>query len=152
MAGTAAVLGGAPVLHRSKGVVRIEVALTTTAGGVVDATYIGEAWGRLVGFAYDGGLDASASITIKDSKTGATVFGPYVTGTEGTAVFFRPSVGIVDTAGVAVAAATTAPNTNRDIKVAGGLTITVSAGGNAETGKVALIIDEAGLGTKAVNV
>lgn len=117
------------------------------------AAVIGEAWGRIVGVAYDGGLDASASITLADQKTGATVFGPFVTGTEGTPVFFRPSVVVVGNDGASLGAASANyPNVNRDIKVAGKLTLGVTAGGNVETGKIAFFVDESNIGIKAVNV
>lgn len=154
MAGTATVLGSAPVLHRSRGVVRLACTMLTDASGDMSAAVIGEAWGRIVSVEYDGGLDASASITLKDQRTGATLFGPFVTGTEGTPVKFRPSTNVVTDAGATIAAADTAPNVNRDIKVAGKVTLTVASGGNVETGKIAFIIDESvpGLGTKAVNV
>lgn len=151
MAGSAVILGGAPALHRSRGVVRIEVAMTCDASGVMTAAEIGDAWGRLVGVCYDGGLDASAVVVLTDSKTGATLL-TITTGTEGTPTFVRPSVGIVDVAGAAVAAATTAPNTNRDIKLAGKVKLGVTSGGVSETGKIAFIVDEAGLGIKGINV
>lgn len=151
MAGTATVLGGAPVLHRSRGVVRIETAITCDASGVMSAAVIGEAWGRLVGVCYDGGLDASAVITLADYRTGATLL-TYTTGTEDTPTFFRPSTNVVDSAGATIAAATTAPNVNRDIKIAGKVTLAVASGGVSETGKIAFLVDEANIGVKAVNV
>ena len=77
MAGTAVV---APIIkHRSRGVVRISVAMTCDASGVISETVIGEAYGRLVGVFYDGGLDASAVITLRtaasepNSTVGATL-------------------------------------------------------------------------------
>jgi hypothetical protein len=136
--------------HRCRGVVRVSVAILTDAAGDATATATEPVFGRLVGVLYDGGLDASASITVTDDKTGATVFGPYVTGTEGTPVALRPSQVIVDNVGVAVAAHATAPNVNRDIFVHGRMTVEVSAGGNAETAKLVLIVDEHGLGQKAL--
>lgn len=142
MAGTAAYTN--PVVHRPQGIKRIEVALTCTAGGVVDEAVIGEAYGRLVGILYDGGLDASATVTLKHkpgTQAAQTLF-THTTGVEGTPVFVRPARNIVDQAGTAVAAAATATDTWRDIFVAGKLTITVAGGGNAETGKYAFIIDE----------
>ncbi len=139
MAGTAAAVA---VNHRNRGVVRIEADVVTDASGDMSATVIGDAFGRLVGVLTDGGLDASASVTLKDFKTGATVFGPYVTGTEATPVFVRPTGAIVTKAGAAIAAADTAPNTQRDIFVAGKVTLTIASGGNAETAKIAFIFCE----------
>lgn len=153
MAGTATVLGGAPALHRSRGVVRLQCTMLTDASGDMSAAVIGEAWGRLVGVAYDGGLDASAVVTLKDYRTGATLF-TLTTGTEGTPVFMRPSTNVVDVAGATIAAADTAPNVWRDIKVAGKVTLTVASGGNVETGIIAFFIDETpkGLGALALTV
>lgn len=148
MAGTAVPTA---IKHRSRGVVRTDVTMVTDASGDASATVIGVGFGRLVGFLYDGGLDASAVITLSDAKTGATVVS-YTTGTEGTPVAFRPTTVIVDTAGTAVTAADTAPNVNRDIYVAGKLKVTVASGGNVETGKIALIVDEANIGDLALTV
>lgn len=138
MAGSA---GLTTIEHRSRGVVRTEVALTCTAGGVVDAAVIGVGYGRIVQCFYDGGLDASAVITVTDTKTGATLF-TYTTGTEGTPTKFRPTRVIADVAGVAVTAADTAPNVNRDIPVAGKVSIAVASGGVSETGKLVIVVDE----------
>ncbi len=131
-------------VHKSKGVVRCSVALTTTAGGVVDASVIGEFYGRLANVFYSGGLDASAVITFKDFVTGATIL-TYTTGVEGTPTAFHPTQVVTDNAGVAVTAAAAAPNVNRDIVLAGKVTITVASGGAAETAVIALVIDEADL-------
>lgn len=139
------------VKHRSRGVVRSTISITTDAAGDATETNVGVGFGRLVGVMYNGGLDASAVITVKDQKTGATLLA-YTTGAEGTPVFFRPTQVIVDNAGVAVAAAATAPNVNRDIYVAGKVSVTVASGGNAETGILALIIDEAAIGDLARTV
>lgn len=153
MAGVVAPIG-APVEHRSRGVVRIHVTVATDAAGDASLSNIGQAYGRLMGVMYDGGLDASASITLKDHKTGATLFGPYVTGTEGTPVLLRPSQIVVDTAGVAVTAADTAPNVNRAIVASGKIDLLVSAGGNLESCVLGFIFDETtpGLGELALTV
>lgn len=143
---------GAPVIHRSRGVVRIEAALTCDGAGAIAETVIGAAFGRLVGVVYDGGLDASAVITIKQYPGASTVSVPvlaYTTGTEGTPVFFRPTDKVTDNAGADLTAALTATNVNRDIYLAGKVTLTVASGGASETGKIALIVDEAGLGEVA---
>jgi hypothetical protein len=142
----AGLVAPAPIVkHRSRGVVRIEVDLTTTAGGVVDATAIGSAWGRLVGVFYNGGLDASATVTLKDAKTGATLF-THTTGTEGTPATIHPTDIVTDKAGADLTPAATAPNVRRDIVVSGRMTITVAGGGNAETGKYAFLVDESFIG------
>ena len=153
MAGTAA--AAAPVVHRSRGVVRIEAALTCSAGGAVDEAVIGVAYGRLVGFLYDGGLDASATITIKQypgpSAASVTVF-TYTTGVEGTPVFVRPTDVVTTDAGADITADASHVGVNRDIYLAGKVTVTVASGGVSETGKIALIVDEAGLGDPPITV
>lgn len=147
MAGNVSALA---VIHRSKGVNRIDATVVTDASGDASATVIGAATGRLVGVCYDGGLDASAVITLKDWKTGATLL-TYTTGTEGTAVFFRPSVIVVDPTGTSIGAASANyPNTSRDIFLTGKVTLTVASGGNVETGVFCLIVDESGIGDLAV--
>lgn len=155
MAGTAV---AAPIIrHRSRGVVRISVALACDASGVVPETVIGEAYGRLVGVFYDGGLDASAVVTLRHAATdpaasatvGASILA-YTTGTEGTPVAFRPTGNITDNAGAAVTAATTAVDVNRDIYVAGKLTLQVASGGVSETGNIAFVFDESDLVDQSV--
>jgi hypothetical protein len=148
MAGT--VIRGA-IAHRSRGVVRTSIAITCDAAGVATATSVGAGFGRLVGVMYDGGLDASAVITLADGKTGAT-FLVYTTGTEGVPVFLRPTLPIQDQAGTIIADATTAPNTHREIILAGKVTVAVASGGVSETCKLALIVDEAYIGDLALTV
>lgn len=150
MAGT--ITYPAPVKHRPRGVVRAHILVTTDASGDASLTPVGPFFGRIVGFFYDGGLDASASISVVDAKSGATVFGPYVTGTEATPVALRPQTNVVTVAGAVVAAADTAPNIWRDIKVAGRLSVVVASGGNAETCTIGLIVDESGIGDLALTV
>jgi len=148
MAGT---VTRAVVEHRSRGVVATKIAITTDAAGVATGTVVGVGFGRLKRVLYNGGLDASATITISDTKSGAALV-TYVTGTEGTAVAFQPTENITDNAGVTVAAAASAPNVMRPIFVAGKISVAVSAGGNAETATLKLIVDESGLGDLALTV
>lgn len=129
------------ISHRSRGLVRTDVSITTDASGVATATVVGVGFGRLVRVLYDGGLDASAVITIADAKSGAALI-TYTTGTEGTPVAFRPTTVIATSAGAAVTAADTAPNVNRDIYIGGKITLGVASGGNAETAVVSFIVDE----------
>lgn len=137
--------------HRQRGVSRVRINVTTDASGDATATAVGPVFGRLLGYLYNGGLDASATITIKDEKTGATIF-THTTGTEGTPVFLRPTTIVATNAGAAITAADTAPNVNRPITVNGRLTVTVAGGGNLETCKIGLIVDERGLGDLALTV
>lgn len=149
MAGTVSV--PAPVVHRSRGVVRTDITVVTDSSGDASETVVGVGYGRLRRVLYNGGLDASATITIKDFKSGATLVA-YTTGTEGTAVAFSPTEVVATNAGAAVTAADTAPNVNRPMFVAGKVSVVVAAGGNAETGIVSLIIDEEGLGDLALTI
>jgi hypothetical protein len=148
MAGTAV---ATVVGHRSRGLVRTNITMVTDASGVATGTVVGVGFGRLVAVMYDGGLDASAVITCTDTKSGAA-FLTYTTGTEGTAVSLRPTMVIQDQAGTVVAAADTAPNTNRDIILSGKVTVAVASGGNVETGKLSFIVDEAYVGDLAITV
>lgn len=139
------------IKHRPRGLVRTNITITTDASGDATGTVVGVGFGRLVGVFYNGGLDASATITVTDTKSGAAVL-TYTTGTEGTPVTLRPTMVIQDQAGTVVAAADTAPNTNRDIILAGKVTVTVASGGNVETGRLSLIVDEAYIGDLAITV
>lgn len=148
-------VAAAPVIHRQRGVVRIEAALTCNASGVVNEAVIGAAFGRLVGVFYDGGLDIGAVITVKQYPGAGTVSVPvlaYTTGTEGVPVSFRPTDVIATNAGVDVVAALTAVNVNRDIYLAGKVTVAVTGGGISETARLALIVDEDGLGELSLAV
>ena len=137
------------VEHRSRGVVGTKVTIVTDASGDASLTTVGVGFGRLVGVLYDGGLDASAVITISDTKSGAPVLA-YTTGTEDTPVFLHPTMVIQDQAGTVVSAADTAPQTNRPIILAGKVNVLGASGGNAETGIIKLIVDEAYLGDPAI--
>jgi hypothetical protein len=139
------------IAHRSRGVVRTDATITCDASGVATASVVGVGFGRLVGVLYNGGLDVSAVISVTDTKTGGPIV-TYTTGTEGTAVRFRPTKVITDNAGVAVAAAASAPNVNRDIYVGGKVSIGVTGGGVSETCILSLIVDEEGLGELATTV
>lgn len=148
MAGTAV---AASVKHRSRGIVRTNITMVTDASGDASATVVGVGFGRLVSVLYDGGLDASATVTIADAKSGAALL-VITTGTEGTPVHLRPTMPIQDQAGTVVTAADTAPNTNREIVLSGKVQVTVAGGGNVETGKLSLIVDEDGIGDLALTV
>ena len=153
MAGSAVPTG--PVKHRNRGMVRIEVDLTTDASGDVSETVIGEAYGRLRAILYNGGLDASATVTFKHqvgAGAASTAFFTHTTGTEDTPVFLLPTDIVTDNAGANITAADTAPNVNRPIFIGGKVSVVVASGGNAETGKYALLIDETGIGDLALTV
>lgn len=143
MAGTVASL---PILrHRGRGIVRLGATITVTAGGVADAAKMGSAFGRIVGVVYKPGtLDTGADIIIKDALSGAALITLTNAGTSNR--FFRPTAVITTNAGVAVTAATTATLVDRDIYVAGAITVEVAQGGNATSGSIYVIVDEGGDG------
>jgi hypothetical protein len=148
MAGTAI---PSHVEHRSRGIVGTKVTIVTDASGDSTEAEVGVGFGRLVNVFYDGGLDASAVITVKDGKTGATLFA-YTTGTEGTAVSFCPQTNVVDPVGTAVTAADTAINVWRPIYFAGKVNVLVASGGNAETGIIKFVVDESEVADPALTV
>ena len=139
------------VEHRSRGVVGTTITVVTDASGDASASIVGVGFGRLVGVCYDGGLDASATVTFSDTKTGASLL-VVTTGTEDTPVFFRPSTNVVTNAGATISAADTAPNVMRDIYLGGKVSVLVAGGGNVETGIFKLVIDESGVGDLALTV
>ena len=89
-----------------------------------------------------------ASIDMGSDITAST----WVNVTQRVALYRRPTMVISDAAGAAISAADTAPNVNRDIEVAGKLTLTVAQGGNLGTGDIYFVIDEAGLGDNALTI
>lgn len=128
-------------LHKPRGLVSLDAAITVDASGNATASNIGEAWGRLVGVAYTpGDLDTGVDITVTDADSGATVFSLTNAGT--TARLFRPTAVATTNAGVAITAATTAVDVNRDIYLAGALKVAAAQGGVSKSGSITLFIDE----------
>ena len=128
---------------KGRGIAKVKVVITTAADGTVAETVVGSVQGRLVGVGYKPGtLATGVDITVKDYESGATVFSLTDAGTS--ARFFRPTQVITTVAGVAVTAATTAVDVNRDIFLSGKLSVTVAQGGNAFTGELHLIVAETG--------
>jgi hypothetical protein len=130
--------------RKGQGIVRLKATFTTDASGDASLTLIGSAFGRIVGIAYDpatGGVATGADLTLKDADSGAAL----VTLTDaGTAArYFRPTAVVTDNVGVAVTAAATAVDVNRDVFVAGGLKLVVAQGGVTKTGSLSVIVQEA---------
>lgn len=131
--------------RKGKGLVRIDCALTCVSGAI-SAAPIGSAFGRIVAAIFEptagagATMTSTADLTIADAKTGAVVFS---TLSFGTARSIRPTQVVTDNAGVAVTAATTADDVNRDIYVAGGLTLAIANATTTDTGYFGLIIEEA---------
>jgi hypothetical protein len=136
-------IAGTTITHRSRGLVQLKAVFTTDASGDASATVIGEAYGRIVGVTYDpvtGGVATGADFTLTDADTGATLFSLTNAGTS--ALFKRPTCVATDNAGVALTAAATAVDVNRDIYVAGKLKLLVAQGGVSKTGTFRVFVEE----------
>lgn len=131
---------------QKRGVVRVDIALTCVAGAVA-ATSIGSFYGRLVGVLVDPVFGAGATMTstadilITDAVTGAPIISDLTFGAA--AAMYRPTQVITDNAGVAVTAAATAVDVNRDIFVAGKLNVAIANATTTDTGLLSLIFEEA---------
>lgn len=85
-------------------------------------------------------LVTGADITIADATTGATILALTNAGT--TARFFRPTALVRNNVGASITADTSNNDLNRDIYVAGPLTVTVAQGGNIGKGSLLLTVEE----------
>lgn len=127
--------------RKGTGIVRMKAAITCDAAGVATATVIGSAFGRIVGIIYDADtLDTGVDITLSDADSGASILVLTNAGTNDR--FIRPTQVITDNTGVAVTAASTAVDVNRDIFVAGKLKVAAAQGGNAGAGSLTVIVQE----------
>lgn len=137
------------IQHRSRGVVRTNAAITCDASGDASQTVVGVGFGRLVAVAYGPGtLATGVDITVKDTLTGKAILTLTNAGTS--ARYFRPTTGITDNAGTAVAAATTAVDVNRDIILSGKVSIVAAQGGNLGAGTLGFVVDESFIGNPAL--
>lgn len=131
---------------KKRGIVRVDVALTCVAGAIA-ATPIGAFYGRLVGLYIDpvagagATLNSNADILITDALTGAPVISDLTAGAAANG--YRPTQVVATSAGVAVTAAATATNVDRDIFVAGKLNVAVANATTTDTGLLSLIFEEA---------
>lgn len=129
------------IRHRRGGAVKLRVHIVCDASGDASVTTLPAVYGRLVGVGYKPGtLDTGADLTLKDVDTGATIFSLTDAGTSNR--HFRPTAVITTNAGVAVTAADTAANVNRDLFVSGKLSLVVAQGGNLGAGDLYLEIDD----------
>jgi hypothetical protein len=135
--------------HRSRGVIKMKAVITCDASGDASVSVIGVAFGKLVGVGYvPGTLATGVDITVSDTASGKALL--TLTNAGLTARYFRPTAVVSDSVGTAVAAATTAPNVNRDIFVGGKISLLVAQGGNLGAGELHLVIDESDIGHKGV--
>lgn len=130
---------------KGRGIVRIDVAVTYTTS--MSAVSIGSFFGRLVRVlidptAGDGStMTSTTDVLLTDGVTGAPILSDLSAGASANA--YRPTEVITDNAGVAVTAATTANDVNRDIFVAGTVKLALANGGAGESGLISLIFEEA---------
>jgi hypothetical protein len=131
---------------KKRGVVRVDCAVTCVSGAV-SAQSIGSFYGRLVGVFIDPVAGAGATMTstadilLTDAVTGAAILSDLSVGAAANA--YRPSQVITDNAGVAVTAATTAVDVNRDIFVAGKLNLAIANATTTDTALISFVFEEA---------
>ncbi len=152
MAGSAV---GTKVLHRPRGVVRTKVAITCDASGDATATVVGVGFGRLVAVGYTPGtLATGVDITVTDTATGKAILTLTDAGTSPR--YFRPTQVVTGATGAALTAgdgsggAGTGNDVNRDIFLAGKVSVVAAQGGNLGAGALHLIVDETGVGDLAL--
>lgn len=130
---------------KGRGVVRVDCDVTCVAGAV-SAQSIGSFFGRLVAVITDGTAGAGATMTttadilLTDAATGAPILSDL---TFATSDYYRPTQNVTDNAGAAITPATTAPNVNRDIFVAGKLNLAIANATTTDTGRVSFVFEEA---------
>jgi hypothetical protein len=130
---------------KGRGVIRVDC-LVTCVAGAVSAQSIGSFFGRLVGILFDPAAGAGATMTstadvlLTDALTGAPIISDLSFGAGG---MYRPTAVVTDNVGVAVTAATTAVDVNRDIFVAGKLNLAIANATTTDTGRISFIFEEA---------
>jgi len=129
------------IRHRRGGAVKLRIHIVCDASGDATVTTLPAVYGRLVGVGYKPGtLATGADLTLKDVDSGATIFSFTNGGTSN--LHFRPSAVITGNDGVAVTAADTAANVNRDLFVSGKVSLVVAQGGNLGAGDLYLEVDD----------
>lgn len=129
--------------NRSRGITRLAASFTTHTDGVVTATAIGSAFGRVVAVEYDPGsagtaVDTGADITLS-SAAGVAFLTLTNAGTNPVRV--RPTCVPVGANGVAVTPGA-GYNGTMDVYVAGTIKLAVAQGGSGKVGGVVVIVDE----------
>jgi hypothetical protein len=129
--------------NRSRGITRLTGTFTTHTDGVVTATAIGSAFGRVVAVEYDPGsagtaVDTGADISLSNNSGAAFLT---LTNAGTSPVRVRPTCIPVNAAGAAVTPGA-GYNGTMDVYVAGPVKLAVAQGGSGKVGVVTVIIDE----------
>lgn len=135
----------ASVIHRSKGLVRCDVTLVSDASGVTTGVVTPPLFGKIVSIRHDGGAAGATPVfTIKDTKSGATLAVLTAAGAATPGVAIPGTLVNIETStfGTKVASGTSQTDAYKPIYAAGELTVSQTAGGNALTGIVSIIVDE----------
>lgn len=143
MAGTATTTVTA---KKGRGLIRVDVDVVCVSGAV-SATPIGSFFGRLVGVIFDpvagagATMASTADVLITDTASGATILADLSIGAA--AALYRPTQVVTDNAGAAITPATTAPNVNRDIFLAGPISVAIANATTTDTARITLLVQEA---------
>lgn len=144
MAGTAT---ATVTSRKGRGLVRVDVDLVVTSSTTIAATPIGSFFGRLVGLIIDPvagagtTMDTNADVLLTDTASGAAIISDLTVG--GAAGQYRPTQVVATNAGAAITASTSAPNVNRDIFLAGPVSIAIANAVNGDSARVTLLVQEA---------
>jgi len=131
---------------RGKKVTRVNLALLVTSSTTIAAAPIGSYFGKLVAVLIDPvagagtTMDTAADILLTDALTGAPILSDLSVGTGASA--YRPTQVITDNAGVAVSAAASAVDVNRDIYVAGNLNLAIANAVNGDSALISFVFEE----------
>ena len=133
------------VLHRPRGIVRVDVTLISDTAGVTTGVDAPDLFGPIVGVFVNGGAAGATPVyTLKDKRTGATLAVLTASGAAA-AGYTKPGqlMGIgTSTFGTNVASSTSQTDAYKPIHAAGKITVSQTAGGNALTGILSIVVDE----------
>lgn len=139
-------------LHRSRGIVRVDVTLTPDASGVVTGFDTPDLFGRLVDV-YLKGAAATPVITLTDKISSVPLAVLTASGSADRkhARLAQLQSLTTSTFGTQITPASTATDVYEDLYVAGPITVSMTAGGNTLVSVLTLIVDE-GLNQKSVGI
>ena len=133
------------VLHRPRGTVRVDVTLVSDSSSVTTGVDTPDLFGKIVGVYTNGGAAGATNVfTIKDKRSTASLCVLTAAGAA-TAGYVTPGQLInigTSTFGSGVASGTSQTDAYKPISVAGKLTVSQTAGGNALTTVLTIVVDE----------